>query len=68
MDISTVSKPAVQPAPAPKRTAEAQKRPPERENKPLENESARKAAQAQQNRPVVNPQGQLTGRHLNVTA
>ena len=67
MDVNSVNKPAVQPAPAPKRTAEAHPAP-VRENKPHENEAAHKTAQAQQNKPVVNTQGQVTGRHLNVTA
>lgn len=67
MDVNSVNKSAVQPAPAPKRAAEAR---PEaaRDNKPHENEAAHKSAQAQQNKPVVNTQGHVTGRHLNVTA
>lgn len=66
MDIKSVNKPAVQPASPPKRPTEARPAP-VRENKPHENE-ARKATQAQQTKPVVNTQGQVTGRHLNVTA
>lgn len=67
MDVNSVNKPAVQPAPAPKRASEVHPAP-GRENKPHENEAAHKSAQAQQNKPVVNTQGQVTGRHLNVTA
>lgn len=65
MDVSSVNKPAVQPAPVPKRPAE---RPhaPVPESKPPEDQ-ARKAAQAAP-KPVVNTQGQLTGRHVNVSA
>ena len=66
MDVKSVNKPAVQPAPPPKRASEARPSP-ERQNKPQESE-AHKLAQAQQNKPVVNTQGQVTGRHLNVTA
>ncbi len=69
MDVKSVNKPAVQPAPAPKRPAEVRPEPVRDNNKPQDNE-ARKAAQAQaqQSKPVVNTQGQVTGRHLNVTA
>lgn len=65
MDVSSVNKPAVQHANAPKRVTENQK-PPERDSKPPENET-RKAEQTAA-KPVVNTQGQVTGRHLNVTA
>jgi hypothetical protein len=64
MDIKSATNPAVQPAP--KRAVEAHPAP-ARENKPKENE-VHKNAQAQQSKPVVNTQGQVTGRHLNVTA
>lgn len=65
MDVKTVSKPAVQPAPTPKRPVdEAQSS--ERQPKPQENQQ-RQVAPVKQS-PVVNAQGQITGRHLNVTA
>ena len=64
MDVNPVNKPAVQNAAAPKRTAENKQ--PERDSKPRENES-RKVPQTDA-KPVVNTQGQVTGRHLNVTA
>jgi hypothetical protein len=67
MDVNSVNKPAVQPAPAPRRTTEARPASTQENNKPQENE-AQKAAQAQQNKPVLNTQGQITGRNLNVTA
>ena len=65
MDVNSVAKPTVQAAPPPKRTAEVRAKP-ERENKPKESE-ARKEAQAPP-KPVINAQGQVTGRSLNVTA
>lgn len=65
MDVKTVSKPTVQPAPAPKRSAD-QNSSVERQPKPQENEQ-RRDVPAKPN-PVVNAQGQVTGRHLNVTA
>ena len=65
MDISSVKKPAVQNAAPPKRTAE-NRQPPERDSKPNESET-RKVPQTAA-KPVVNTQGQVTGRHLNVTA
>ena len=67
MDVNSVNKPAVQQALAPKRTKESRPAP-VRENKPHENEAAHKTAQAQPIKPVVNTQGQVTGRRLNVTA
>ena len=67
MDIKSVNKPAVEPAPAPQRSAEARPAPAHDNKKPHENE-AHRAAQAQHNKPVINTQGQVTGRHLNVTA
>ena len=66
MDVKSVNKPAVQPAPSPKRPVEAHPAP-VRDNRPKENE-AHKSASSQQSKPVVNTQGHLTGRHLNVTA
>ncbi len=65
MDVKTVSKPAVQPVPTPKRSTD-QTSSTERQPKPLENQQ-RQAAPVKPN-PVVNAQGQVTGRHLNVTA
>lgn len=65
MDVNSVNKPAVQATPAPKRTAETRPEP-ERENKPRESQ-ARNEVQPPP-KPVVNAQGQLTGRTLNVTA
>ena len=67
MDANSVNKPAVHQAPAPKRREEARPAPVQ-ENKPHENEVAHKSAQSQPTKPVVNAQGQVTGRHLNVTA
>ncbi len=65
MEVNSVNKPAVQAPPPPKRAAEA--RPdPERESKPPEAE-ARKEVQPPP-KPVINAQGQVTGRTLNVTA
>jgi hypothetical protein len=65
MDVNSVNKPAVQPSPAPKRSTEARPEPAP-ENKPPQNE-ARKPEQAPP-KPVINAQGQVTGRSLNVTA
>jgi len=65
MDVNSVNKPAVQATPPPKRTAEVRAER-ERENKPKEVE-ARKEVQAPP-QPVINAQGQVTGRTLNVTA
>lgn len=65
MDVNSVNKPAVQPAQAPKRNTEVRAQT-ERENKPKEND-IRKEVQAPP-KPVINSQGQVTGRTLNVTA
>lgn len=65
MDVSSVNKPAVQNAVPPKRTAE-NRQPQERDSKPNENET-RKVTHSEV-KPVFNTQGQVTGRHLNVTA
>ena len=65
MEVNSVNKPAVQAAPQPKRTEQARPEP-ERENKPREAE-ARKEVQPPP-KPVINAQGQVTGRTLNVTA
>ena len=64
MDVKSVSKPAVQSAPPPKHTEEARK-PPVRDSKPPEQQAVAKPTPP---KPVVNTQGQETGRHLNVTA
>ena len=65
MEVNSVNKPAVQAAPPPKRTEQTRPEP-ERENKPGETE-ARKEVQPPP-KPVINAQGQVTGRTLNVTA
>lgn len=65
MDVNSVNKPAVQAMPAPKRTTESRPEP-ERENKPPESQ-VRSEAQTPP-KPVINTQGQVTGRTLNVTA
>lgn len=65
MDVNSVNKPAVQAAPAPKRTPESHPTQ-QRENKPHASE-VRKVAEPPP-KPVVNAQGHVTGRHLNVTA
>lgn len=65
MDVKTVSKPVIPSAPTPKRTSE-QSQSAAQENRPETNE-ARRASPVKPT-PVVNTQGQVTGRHLNVTA
>ena len=63
MDVSSVSKPVVQPSPAPKPVAPEQQK--------QGNEVSQKTAEpvrAQEPKPVVNSQGQVTGRLLNVSA
>ncbi len=62
MDVNSVNKPAVQPAQAPQRKAEIERK----DNQPKEND-IRKEVQAPP-KPVINAQGQVTGRTLNVTA
>lgn len=65
MDVSSVKTPAIQSAPAPKRTEAVQK---------VSSEEAKQQApelkKASESRPppVINTQGQTTGRLLNVTA
>ena len=66
MDIKAVNKPAVQPAPETKRSAEATTAQ-ARETKKQQNEASQ-ANQAQQVKPTVNTLGQVTGQRLNVTA
>jgi hypothetical protein len=63
MDVKSVSTPAVRPAP--RHTEEAHK-PPVHQNKPPEHDSTKAAQTAP--KPVVNTQGQQTGRYLNVSA
>lgn len=63
MDVSTVNKPAVQTTPPPKRTEPVHKE----ATKPQQTE-AKKAQPEAKPEPVVNTQGQRTGRLLNVTA
>lgn len=65
MDVNSVNKSPVQAASPPKRTAEVRSEP-ERETKPREKEAS-KEAQAPP-KPVINAQGQVTGRMLNATA
>jgi hypothetical protein len=65
MDVTTVKKPTVQPAQAAKRPEQVQ-RSQTSEVKPKEAERP-KAAEVKP-KPVVNTQGQTTGRLLNVTA
>jgi hypothetical protein len=65
MDVKTVSKPVIPSTPAPKRASE-QSQAAAQENRPQTNE-ARRDNPPKPN-PVVNTQGQVTGRHLNVTA
>lgn len=62
MDVASVKNRPVEPAAAPKPAAKA----PSQENKP-NTEVAKKQPEAKP-LPVVNTQGQVTGRHLNVTA
>lgn len=65
MDISSVKSPPVQPPQQPKRSEEAQQAQ-NRDNKPKETE-VKKTAEAKPP-PVINTQGQTTGRILNTTA
>ena len=65
MDASSVKKTPVQPVQAPKRTEEAHRNE-ERESRPKPPE-AKKVAEARP-APVVNTQGQTTGRLVNTTA
>jgi hypothetical protein len=65
MDVSSVNKPVVQTTSAPKRTSE-NNQPHARESKARESETHKVAQSAP--KPVVNTQGHVTGRHLNVTA
>ena len=65
MDVNSVNKPTVQAAPPTKRV-EAVRPEPEREKTTKANET-NKEVQAPP-KPVINAQGQVTGRTLNVTA
>lgn len=65
MDVSSVKSPAIQPTPAPKRSEAAQKVS-SAEVKPKDPDV--KKAPESRPPPVINTQGQTTGRLLNVTA
>lgn len=65
MEVNSVNKPAVQAAPPPKRAEQARPEP-ERENKPRATEASSEVQLPP--KPVINAQGQVTGRTLNVTA
>ena len=65
MDVNSVNKPVVQPVPAQKRQTEARQASAE-QNKPKMAETNK--VNEVKPKPVVNTQGQVTGRHLNVTA
>lgn len=65
MDISSVVKPAAQTVATHKAKPESQQTPPP-ENKASQNAAANAASAT--TRPVVNTQGHVTGRHLNVSA
>lgn len=62
MNVSSVKNPSTQPSPPTKHVTEAPKH--AAQAKPSELKQPRQA----QAMPVVNSQGQTTGRHLNVTA
>ena len=65
MDVKSAKQPTIQPASATKRTAESRS-PQVRENIP--NTAETRHAMEARPKPVLNTQGQLTGRHLNVSA
>lgn len=65
MDVKSANQPTVQPASAIKRPPES-RTPPVRENTP--NKAETRHATEVRPKPVLNTQGQLTGRHLNVSA
>lgn len=65
MNVSSVKTPPVQPAQPPKRTEMAQKA---QSSEVKHSESEVKKAPESKPHPVVNTQGQTTGRLLNVTA
>ena len=65
MDVSSVKTPPVQPTQAPKRTEAAQEA--KKQEVKAQEAQVKKAAEYQ-SAPVVNTQGQTTGRLLNVTA
>ena len=66
MDVKPVRQPAVQPTPAPKHTEAAHRDVVRDNNKPSEHPTPKVTQNTP--RPVVNTQGQQTGRHLNVSA
>ena len=63
MDVSSVKTPPVQPAQPPKRTEKAQ----QAQSQTAQRQEA-EAKKTSESKPVVNTQGQTTGRLLNVTA
>jgi hypothetical protein len=65
MDVSSLKKQVVSSSPPPKRAEEANNKPAEKP--PVKSETA-KANAAVQAQPVINSQGQVTGRKLNVSA
>lgn len=65
MDVSSVKTPPIQPTPAPKRTEAAQK---VSGSEVKEKEPEVKKAPESRPPPVINTQGETTGRLLNVTA
>ena len=65
MEVKSANKPVTPPALAPKRPAESQQAQ-ERQSKSQESGSPKMDQPAP--KPVINTQGQVTGRHLNVSA
>jgi hypothetical protein len=65
MDVSSVKSPAIHAAPAPKRTESAQTVSSKEVNQ--QNPELKKTSESRPP-PVINTQGQTTGRLLNVTA
>lgn len=65
MDVSSLKKQVVSNSPPPKRTEEANNKPTEKA--PVKSEAAKAHAPVQA-QPVINSQGHVTGRKLNVSA
>lgn len=65
MDVKSVSQPAEHPVSAPKHTERTQAN--RAQEKSAHESDAKQSVNAKPN-PVINTQGQQTGRHLNVTA
>jgi hypothetical protein len=65
MEVKPANKPVAPPAPAPKRPVESQQA---QERQSKSQESARPKVDQPAPKPVINTQGQVTGRHLNVSA